>query len=187
MRYYKLMYDYEKDENYVNCDMGDIGGMNEYITSKGIKIDKWKEVSFEYDSNEGPILTDYLANLYGWLIVSDKFIEETKSIIGNQVQYLPVEIMDRTSKTKNASYCVANIVNLIDAFDLENSDYSICKLRDQSVFFVKKYALRSEKLKENHIFRLKDDTIPIFVSETIKDIIERNNLIGFSFLEVAVN
>lgn len=36
------------------------------------------------------------------------------------------------------------------------------------------------------IFRLKDDTIPVFVSERMKDIIENNSLTGFAFIEVDV-
>lgn len=187
MRYYKLMYDYEKDDGYINCDRADIGDMNEYIVSKGVIIDEWKDVVFKYDSTEGTILTDYLANLYRWLIVSDKFVEVTKSVIGNQVQYLPVKIVENTEKVGDISCQVANIVNVLDAFDLENSDYSIFKLRERQVVSVKKYALKSDKIEGNHIFRLKDDMIPVFVSETLKKIIEDNNLSGFAFLEVAVN
>ena len=37
-----------------------------------------------------------------------------------------------------------------------------------------------------NIFKLKDDTIPIFVSEKFKNIVEENSLIGFQFLEVKV-
>lgn len=34
MKYYKLSYDYENDDDYVNCDVGVIGDMDEY--SEGI-------------------------------------------------------------------------------------------------------------------------------------------------------
>ena len=34
MRYFKLIYDYEKDDNYVNCDIANIGNLNDIVYSK---------------------------------------------------------------------------------------------------------------------------------------------------------
>ena len=48
MRYYKLLYDYERDDNYVYCNAASIGDMNEYITISGKEIKQWDEVIFEY-------------------------------------------------------------------------------------------------------------------------------------------
>lgn len=187
MRYYKLIYDYEKDDNYVNCDVGHIGNMDEYITSNGKKIKEWNDVVFEYNSNEGDIFTDYLANLYRWIIVSSAFIELTQKVIENQVQYLPVKVMDKITKAETDSYFVANIVTTVDGLDMKKSKYDIFELDDEKIVSVKKYVLKKSEIADNHIFRLKSDTIPVFVSETIKRMIEDNNLSGFAFLEVDVS
>ena len=71
--------------------------------------------------------------------------------------------------------------------DFENSKYDIFEVKDQRVLSVRKYALKKSKVQGHHIFRLKNDTIPIFVSEEIKTIVETNNLLGFSFWEVFVS
>lgn len=186
MRYYKLIYDYEQDDNYVNCDVASIGNMNEYITISGKEIKEWGKVVFEYDSTEGNILTDYLANLYRWFVVSENFCVKTKKILENQVQYLPVKVFDRFTGFKVESYFVANIVTVIDALDLDNSKYDIFELDDEKIISVEKYALKSSEIVNRHIFRLKDDTIPIFISETLKNVIEDNGFTGFEFLEVDV-
>lgn len=186
MRYYKLIYDYEKDDNYVNCDIAHIGNMDEYIAISGKEIKKWDKVVFEYDSTEGNILTDYLANLYRWLVVSEEFCKMIQKIAENEVQYLPVKVIDRNTKAEDASYFVANIVNLINAIDLENSKYDIFELGDEKIISVEKYALKRREIVNKHIFRLKDDTIPVFVSETLKNVIEENKFTGFEFLEVEV-
>ena len=186
MRYYKLIYDYENDDAYVNCDIANIGNMNEYITIGGKEIKQWDKVVFEYDSAEGNILTDYLANLHRWFVVSEDFCKITQKIIENQVQYLPVKVMDRFTKSEVDSYFVANIVNVIDALDLDNSKYDVFELDDEKIISVEKYALKSSEIVNTQIFRLKDDTIPIFVSETLKKVIEDNGLTGFKFLEVDV-
>ena len=187
MRYYKVLYDYEHDDNYIFCSTGVIGDRNRYITSKGKLIENWKEVTFVYNSQEGDILTDYMANIYGWFIVSDKFRSETERLLSDVVQYLPVKILDSSNKTENHLYQIANILDVIDAIDFENSKYDIFEVRDQKVLSVIKYALKKSKIQGHHIFRLRDDTIPIFVSEEIKTIVETNNLLGFSFWEVFVN
>lgn len=186
MRYYKLIYNYEKDDNYANCDIAYIGNMDEYITTKGKEIKEWQSVVFEYDSAEGNILTDYLANLHRWLVVSDIFLKATQKIVENQVQYLPVKVIDRHTKAEVVSYFVANIINIIDAIDLENSKYDIFELGDEKIISVEKYALKSSEIVNQHIFRLKDDTIPVFVSETLKNVIENNDFTGFEFLEIDV-
>ena len=53
------------------------------------------EVIFEYDSTDGNVLTDYLANLYMWFVVSENFYNRTQKILEGQVQYLPIRVIDR--------------------------------------------------------------------------------------------
>lgn len=186
MHYYKLIYDYEKDDNYVNCVAANIGSMNEYITISGKEIEQWDTVVFEYDSVEGNVLTDYLANLYRWLVVSSDFRRLTQNIIEKQVQYLPVKIIDKFTKVEIDSYCVANIVTVIDALDLGKSKYDVFELDGEKIISIEKYALKGNEIVGKHIFRIKDDTIPVFVSEELKKKIEDNNLTGFEFLQVDV-
>ena len=77
-------------------------------------------------------------------------------------------------------------MTLIDAVDLNNSKYDVFELDGEKIVFVEKYALKSSEIVNKHIFRLKNDTIPIFVSETLKKIIGDNKFTGFEFLEVDV-
>ena len=77
-------------------------------------------------------------------------------------------------------------MTVIDALDLDNSKYDVFELDDEKIISVEKYALKSSEIVNRHIFRLKDDTIPIFISETLKKVIEDNDFTGFEFLEVDV-
>jgi len=70
---------------------------------------------------------------------------------------------------------------------LEKSVYDEFKLDDNIIISIEKYALKRNPIEDHHIFKLKDDTIPTFVSEEIKNIVEENNFLGFDFLEVRVN
>ena len=187
MKFYKLMYDYKNDKNYINCKIIEKGIIDEYLVSEGRYITEWPEILFGYDASEGKQKTDYIANLYRWLIVSDKFYSLINDLFPDlNVQFLPVKMFEIKEKDCEESYKVLNILDVVDALDLEQSIYDVFELGDEKIYSVSKYALKKDAVKGKDIFRLKDDTIPIFVSESIKTMIENNNLKGFDFLEVPV-
>ncbi len=186
MKIYKLLYDYENDTEFVNCDSSNLREMDEYIVSSGKTVEHWENIVLEYDSYKGKVLTDYIANQYRWLVVSDTFRKLTDGILEGYVQYLPVTITDKNKIIEPVTCNVANITTLVDAFDYENSKYDIFELDDEKIISVEKYALKGDEIGNVPIFRLKDDMIPVFVSEEIKSLIEDNGLKGFAFLEVDV-
>lgn len=187
MKYYKLSYDYENDDDYVNCNVGVIGDIDEYSVSCGNYINDWSEVRFKYNSEEGDVLSDYIANVYRWLVVSKKFRELIEGIVdGNTIQYLSTKLIDTKNNVENTEYRIANLLDVVDALDLEHSQYDLFELDNEKIISVEKYALKEKMVLGHDIFRLKDDTIPIFISERIRDIIENNSMTGFAFIEVEV-
>ncbi len=188
MKYYKLMYDHEHDKGWISCKEGNSNSINQYIVCKGETIAQWPEkVMLEYDSKEDNIFTDYLHNVNGWLIVSKQFRTLMRTLIEEEVQYLPVEVKDVVTEESVTDYKVANIIDVLEALDLEHSDYSYITAKDIKLLSVRKYGLKAEVIKGHHIFKLKESIMPIFVSEVFKKEIEANRLSGFSFLEVKVN
>nr|WP_236927515.1 DUF1629 domain-containing protein [Geobacillus thermodenitrificans] len=77
-------------------------------------------------------------------------------------------------------------MNVVDALNLEHSDYSVFELDGERIYSIKKYALCKEAIQSKHIIKLKGDEIPIFISEELRELIEKNNITGFDFLEVKV-
>lgn len=188
MKYYKLMYDYERDNEFISCTKGYIGDMDEYIVGNGEKIEKWEgNVEFAYDSNAEGVLPDYLGNPYRWLIVSSKFQEITRPFISNDVQYLPTLIKNYNGDIEKLNYQVANVVTVIEAIDFSKSIYDYFELDNERILSIEKYAIKENCVKGYHIFKLKEDTLPTFVSEQIKMLIEENNMLGFAFLEVELS
>ena len=166
----------------MNCNVGVIGDIDEYSVSSGNYINDWSEVRFKNNSEDGDVLSDYIANVYRWLVVSKKFRELIEEIIdGNAIQYLSTKLIDTKN---NVEYRIANLLDVVDALDLEHSQYDLFELDNEKFISVEKYALKEEMVLGHDIFRLKDDTIPIFISERIRDIIENNSLTGFAFIEV---
>lgn len=189
MKYYKLLYDYENDDFYINCDEPCIGDLDEYCVKKGIPLEKWQNVSFKYDSREGNVLSDYAANSLTWLVISKKCYQSIQKIIAdNGVQFLPVQLIDRSEIQRPINYYVSNVVDMVeDAIDMEKSKYTMFGSGDNKVVSFLKYVLRKEVIKGHHIFKLKEAPFSVFVSEQIRASIIQNGMTGFDFLEIAVN
>lgn len=187
MKYYLLSYDYENDDDYIIITANEKAEKYNYDMLKGEVLEGWNnDIEFYYTKDYGSILTDYLATDNRWLVVSKKFRSVVDKIVCNSIQYLDIKIINKETDEINNSYKVANVVNLLGALDLENSKYDVFELDDEKIISIEKYALRKNAIKNNHIFKLREDTIPIFVSQEFKNIIEENSLIGFQFLEVKV-
>lgn len=188
MRYFYLIYDYENDEDAIVCESDELYDINRYDIEKGTYINTWNDrITMFFNPKEGNKTTDFLGNDLGWLIVSEKLksILEFNEIKG--IQFLSIKIKNILSNTILSNYYVANIYNLVDALELEKSDYNRFKLdEDEEIISVSKHAIKGNLIKNIDIFRLQGDSFPIFVSEKIVQLIAENKITGFYFNEVLV-
>lgn len=102
-----------------------------------------------------------------------------KKVVQNSIQYLPIKIINSKSNEEELNYKVANVIRVIDALDLDNSVYDIFELDDEKVISVEKYALKKDIVEGHNIFKLGDGTIPIFVSEQFKNLIDESKMTVF--------
>jgi hypothetical protein len=188
MKYFKLIYDYKNDDDVICCTQKDMYGIDRYDVIKGEEINCWSEsISFSYNPYDGKNFTDFLANDLNWFMVSQAFKEILeKNKIGG-LQYLPIIILNDVTEEIIKNYYLTNVCNLIDALDLENSKFSIYTNIDGSnLISVNVYALKNDIIKDIDIFRIKDNNIPIFVSDKLRKIIRKNKITGCDFVEVKV-
>ena len=187
MKYFKLMFDYKNDDNLVCCESNDVLNFDRYDLMKGKSvIREWNSITLSFDPNQGTIFSDYLATVYGWLTVSERFIEAIKLYSSNVVEYLDFIVENRETKEVINTYKIANILDVVEAVDLNLSDYDIFEAGETKVISIKKYILKAKAVDSHHIFRPKEDIFSIFISEFVKNAIELNKLTGFSFLEVGI-
>lgn len=120
----------------------------------------------------------------GWLIVSAELRNVFEENFINGIQYLTIKIINTLTNKNLENYFVVNIYNLVDALGLTNSKYDIFVVGDnENIVVIEKYALKKEKISDVDIFKLKDNTIPKFISEKVVNLIKKNNLTGcFIFL-----
>lgn len=186
MIFFKIILDTTDDiDVVVNCE--NTLGFEQYELKEGNFLKNWNEnITFYFNLHDGNRFTDYLANNLGWFIVSKKFKNLINKIEDEGVQFLPVNVVDIESKTRleDDEYFVANVLEVVDALNLENSDYSLMDLDGEKIYSVRKYAVTKEKINDKNIFKLKGDEIPLFVSETFKQLVEESDITGCKFLEI---
>jgi len=186
MKYYKLLLDCSNENDAISYCYN-THGFEQYELKEGNLIKNWNDkITFYFDPDEGDKLTDYLVNNLGWLIVSKKFIEVMNILKIRDIQYLPVKIVNLKNNEIINDYKVVNIINVVDGLNLESSDYSTIELDGEKIYSIRKYALKKNKIKDENLFKLKGDEIPIFVSNAFKDLIDKNNITGCEFLEIKV-
>lgn len=185
MKYFKLIIDDSNDNDVVvHCE--DTHGFEQYELKEGNFLENWSDnITFYFTLHDGNRFTDYLANNLGWFIVSKKFKDLIKKI-EEDIQFLPVKIVDFESKyqIENDEYFVTNVLGIVDALNLEDSDYRIMDLDGEKIYSVRKYAVSQDKINNKNLFKLKGDEIPLFVSETFKRLVKESNITGCEFLEI---
>ena len=186
MRYYKLGMDTNR-LNDVICHYENDYDIQQNAFQVGKEYLNWDErFCFIFDKSEGAELTDYLANDKGWFAVSAKF----KSLLekmNTDIQFLQVKVVEKSNQ-KKYDYFIANILRMVDALSLEDSEYfetEIPKLG--TIYTVSKFAIRESKVESSDVFKLTSrQEIPVFVSDNFKRIIEENEITGIDLREIKV-
>ena len=186
MKYYKLMYDYENSDEWINCIHYNSDHVDEYFVLESKKQENWKRSYFDYDSKDGRILSDFVGNVYGWPIVSLAGANLLKSIVADtSIQVLPIMLRDKQNKGQEVECFILNILNLVEgAFDYDHSQYTFFELDDETILSVTHYGLLRNHISEFDIFRISEQPVAVFVSESVKKEIEQTELTSFDFVEV---
>jgi len=193
MKWYQLIECNDTVKNPLVCDSDnlEINGFNEYDFLAGKIVDNWSENIFfqatEKEDDGDP--DDALQNHLMLPIFSERLIGALRKENIEGIQYLPVKIL-RPNGEELKGFAIANLINFIDAFDYEKSNYDVIpsdfpnpNARGE-IAGVRKFSLLKEKLHGFDVIRLKNYELRFFVSETIKNIFKKNKFTGYSFKEV---
>ena len=186
MRYYKMEIDMERTGDAI-CYSPGIPEINLYCRGR-MEEQLPAGFRFTYRLQEGYVLTDWLANDKGWLLVSEAFRQKVLEVAHTEVQMLPVDVVCEDDDSVQ-QYYVVNVLSLADALCLAGSDYSTFQVpgRGEPFFSVRKYCLSALAIGEYDLFKLTgDQVIPWFCSEKLKGLCEEAGLTGIAFVEVRV-
>lgn len=186
MRYYKMDIDMDRTGDVI-CHSPSAPEINLYCRGQ-LEAPLPAGFRFTYRLQEGHVLTDWLANDKGWLLVSEAFRQQVLEAVHTEVHLLPVDVVCEDDGSTHPYY-VANVLSLVDALCLAGSDYSTFQVpgRKEPFYSVRKYCLSASAVRACDLFKLTgDQVIPLFCSEKVKALCEQAGLTGIAFVEVRV-
>lgn len=134
-------------------------------------LDTWEPRKFKLAKKNRQELSD--APGFEFLILSPRAYDVLQNVMGKSIEVLDV-LYD------NEKYYGINILSVLDVLDYGKSEYETFSNSDK-IMAIDKYCFKiTKELKQNHIFKIKEEK-HYFVSEEFKTVVEENHLKGFKF------
>lgn len=129
---------------------------------------------------------DYIANDLAWLVISEKARRVFEQVNLGVHEFIP--LIDE--KTNSIIGYLVHCMNIIDAFDLDNSVCNSAKYvidgKEHEQLIVLKYAVKENKVEQYDMFKLCESNIPYFISERLRSKMKKAKLKGFDYLRIKV-
>lgn len=135
---------------------------------------------------QGTVPLDFTLGAQDIPVVSQRVFKELKSLCGDSVQWIPASIPGI-----NDSFFIANVLRILDALDMKQSEITRWKKEDDwpekvgQIAGVARLVIKTAEVGHNGIFRLKNWNSPLFVVETFKKYLDDLHVTGIEFEEVA--
>lgn len=178
MRVYEIKGDWELA--WIDCSDPEDAGLLDRVTRGLAVIDRSRKIELEVSDWDAPgdwVETDCPRRpAYGTVLLSEQAI----SVLG----FLLVDsgyLID-TKLAFDKSYKLFICEREIDALDLERSD--IRRFRSGNISDMLRYELHADRLRDQHVFRLKYRPSRVFVSDRVVDLVREHGLTGFVFEEI---
>ena len=152
---------------------------NIILSNRRIEDLSWPDVEFYYSSKASNLESEYLLNIKRWPIIHKKVQREFEKQSIEGIQFLPIKLIDVATNDINDNYVVMNILNFIEAYDLDKSKYKYNEKYDCYTFLPHETYLDKTVCGQYDIFRCTKSVSAIYVSEKIKQLIEDNKWVGF--------
>lgn len=172
VEYYELTDDYFLDygiQGYASPDT-DIS----FLTGKKIE-EEVPLLSFEVDFPSGFSLPHVLCG--GTLLMSSKMVHFLETAGVENFQTFPVVLHNPETGESWSNYVALNIIGLIEAADLENSEYDTLMEGDKDIpplLAFENISLLREKLNDLQLFRMAESPGTIIIHSTLKDLLMAN-------------
>jgi hypothetical protein len=137
---------------------------------------QWTPLKVEIESF-GTKRGDFLGVIAYSFACNPKAWKVLEPLIGSSTELLPL-------KCEEGEFSLLKVVNVIDCLDYSKADV-LRSPETNRVLSIKKYAFKEDLIMDQHFFALPERKFGILVSQTFKDLVERNQLEGLMFKQVA--
>jgi hypothetical protein len=158
-----------------------------WLLSEGVKVGKKfpaRTVFSFAKSHKGMKVDDFIFNLMGWLITSEK-AWEVLSKEPVSFERFPVIVHDHKKRPLKASYCLAHLLGTVDCVDLKKSDYERSAMDPESILAFRRLVLDKKRIpKEPTLFRIKEYPRIMIIRSDLVERLEDAGVTGFELVEL---
>jgi hypothetical protein len=181
--YFRLFFDGEIKGWLLSTPKAKSIEITEWAFTKGVRWEQNHELysKIEY---KGPVLPISFTSVRNALIVRGDVVDILKPILReDEVQVIPVEVENQKDE-----FFIFNIIKIVDCMDKEKSVFRLFdetwfdKSRIGQIKSIEKLVVNPESLKGTKMVRMKDPTSRIIIDNEVKEILEKNNVIGVKYL-----
>lgn len=113
------------------------------------------DAEFPIDPQRGDLLPDIVPNVFNVLIVSSRIRSIFTEEAIDDIEYLPLIILDKKGRVKSDTYCVANLIGSVDCLDVANSIYKDDSLEKGQIRSIHRLNLLHQQIPQDiRLFRL---------------------------------
>ncbi len=159
---------------------------------EGKLLDPWDPEATVYWEEDGP-LTDVPFTNPDIMLISPRLRALLEDLgLGEEIQFLPVQLIGRKSGQPVGTYFIANFLRRIPCLDREHSVYDVYGpdwIRPEQhgqVAGIWKAVLRREAIGDARVFRLDEFDPIVVVREDVKAAMEEEGITGCWFQELEV-
>lgn len=151
---------------------------NDGFRGSSLKAD-WKALEVFVENISDKLRLGNFPSLVGIPVFDSKALANLEKLSESYGEFLPLICSDNVYERLWAY----NVTKVIDCLDQSKS--IIKRFDDGKVMWIPKIVLKLETVTGVHIFKIPEDKRNfVFVSDTFKDIVEKNELLGLLFSEV---
>lgn len=136
-------------------------GKNDFRILKEESIHTWwpDEVIFDLSPDYGVKLVDYIPNVLGLHIISEKLKNILNDECGESFDFYPVKIRNQKGRLVNKPYYLAHLRVIIAAMDYDKSDFRLSHINPERASRIRRIILDEKKIPKNtKVFALKEDS-----------------------------
>jgi hypothetical protein len=168
------------------CALEQLHGVEQkYTLQKGITLlDEFPDNAYFDMDPELPndiLLTDSLYNTSNLLVFSEALVSFLSELNMENLEFLPVKIMNHKGKFVDEKYYIFNVLNHQDCLDIEKSGAKLPRIKTGNIRKLKKLVLKEEKLDPSlDIFRVEKVPTATVVKKSLADKIDA---MGFTAID----
>lgn len=161
-------------------------GPEDYRYSKGERLkdehpqNEASIMCFDMDYPENIKLLNFVSNINDVLIGDAKVCEVLNKYALDNIELLPIWIMDHQKSIVSKEYCIINLIGSIDIIDMDKSDYTMGSINKTQIKMIDELIIKRDNIPEEaKIFRASNKLDEMFINDELKQAFESAGLTGW--------